>query len=397
MRFKAAFLVTRSGEGVIGIGDCIVIAFDDKSVAGRMKCIVIDGGYSQTEKVLKSYLDGEGIAIVDLVVATHIDDDHINGLKAFFAKHVENDGPIKVLNYWGPAPKGYEPVTITEFLTMLPEVNDLGIAELSFNSQSVDSNEKLWESAKRCIGEDHIWHPSVEGSGNLPDLFESVRIEILAPDKQVPSLDIKSAGVAARALEEALLSDAAIDLNDKRLRNTILRAAKESDRTANNQSIVFRLTPVDDDGREIRNFSFLFPGDAELESWNRMIQGDAGRLTATHLKISHHGSSTGTSEAVLDAVRPKYGIICAGKNKHGLPDGAVFKLLQEKNVKIICTGRNPDTGDIPCARRAYRNKCPRWDVARSREIENAVIFEIDTNQLPAATLPAARFCRNDWR
>jgi beta-lactamase superfamily II metal-dependent hydrolase len=396
VRVKVAFLVTRDGEGAIGIGDCIVITFDDKDDASRQKCIVIDGGYSKTAKVLKSYLDGENITTVDLVIATHIDDDHINGLKAFFADYVDENGPVKVLNYWGPEPKRPEPMTITEFTALLPDANDLGIKELSFISQSVGSNEDLWESAKKSVGEDHIWHPSFEGRDSLPILFKAMKIEILGPDKQVPSLELKSAGAANQTLEKMLLSDAQIDLCDVGLKNKILKAAKENDRTANNQSIVLRLTPYDDAGGEVPVFSFLFTGDAEIESWKTMIQRDKDSLKAEHLKVSHHGSATGTNEDVLDAVTPRYGIICAGKNKHGLPDGAVFKLLQGKGVKIICTGRNPKKGVIPCAEQKYLDKCPRWDKVKDREITDPVVFEFDTRPLPGASIPPVSFCGNDW-
>ena len=398
MRLKAAFLVTRDGDGNIGIGDSIVITFDDYDEDnGRKKCIVIDGGYSQTAKVLKSYLKGEGIDTIDLVVATHIDDDHINGLRAFFKDYVEEEGIIKVSNYWGPAPKSYEPVTVTEFLAFLPEATELGIDELSFVSQSVGNNEKLWESAKRCVGEDHIWHPSFEARARLPELFRSVKIEILGPDKQVPSAELETAGAAAQGLGEAFLADEVIDLDDEGLRGKIIAAAKENDRTANNQSIVFRLTPRDRSGQEIPESSFLFPGDAEIESWTDMIARSRGLLKARYLKVSHHGSNTGTNNAVLDAVQPEYGIVCAGKNNHGLPDHSVFKLLQGRNVKIICTGRNPNTGDIACADGAFEGHCPRRNTSNGSDIKTPVVFEIDTNLLPGAPSPAVSACGNNWQ
>ena len=397
VRVKVAFLVTRDGKGGIGIGDCIVITFDDKDDASRRKCIVIDGGYSKTAKVLKSYLDGENITTIDLVVATHVDDDHINGLKAFFADYVDENEPIKVLNYWGPEPKRPDPITISEFIAFLPDVNDLEVKELSFISQSVDSNEELWESAKKTVGEAHMWHPSFEGRDSLPTLFSGIKIEILGPDRQVPSLELKSAGAATRALEKALLSDAQIDLRDAGLKKMILKAANEIDRTANNQSIVFRLTPRDAAGGEIPSFSFLFAGDAEIESWTTMIERDKGSLKAEHLKISHHGSATGTHEEVLTAVKPQYGIICAGENKHGLPDGGVFKLLQNQNIKIICTGRNPKEKIIPCAKPKYQAKCPRWDKVKCREIKDPVVFEFDTDLLLGAVSSPQLFCENDWQ
>jgi hypothetical protein len=391
VRLKAAFLVTRDGKGEIGIGDSIVITFDDEGNGVRKTCIVIDGGYSRTAKFLKSYLDAEGIATIDLIVATHIDDDHINGLRTFFDDYVEDDGPFRVLNYWGPAPRSYEPVTITGFLALLPEAAGLGIEELTFVSQSVDNNEKLWEAAKACVGEGHIWHPSAETSGSVPALFRSVKIEILGPARQVPSKELESAGVAAQGLGDAFLTEGVIDLRDRRLRGMIAAAAAESDHTANNQSIVFRLTPIDRSGREVAEQSFLFPGDADLESWRTMIAGgNRHSLKARYLKVAHHGSVTGTDESVLDNVRPEYGIICAGKNKHGLPDRSVFKLLQDRSVKIICTGRNPNTKDIPCAEESYEGRCPRRDAV------TPVVFEIDTDRPPGGPPLGVPACGNDW-
>jgi len=397
MRLKAAFLVTRDGKGEVGIGDSIVITFDDYDGAARNKCIVVDGGYSQTAKVLRSYLKNEGIATIDLVVATHIDDDHINGLRAFFRDYVEKRPDFKVLNYWGPAPKQYEPVTITEFLALLPDVADLRIDELSFISQSVDNNEELYEFAKQCVGEGHIWHPSVGTAGNLTKLFGSVKIEILGPDRQVASAELESAGVAAQGLGDALLTEEVIDLEDMTVKDKITAAAKESDRTANNQSIVIRLTPINAKGNEFSDGSFLLPGDAENESWERMIEADRGSLRARYLKVAHHGSQTGTNEDILDAVKPEYGVICGGKNKHGLPDGPVLTMLQDKGVKIICTGRNPEPPpDVHCCEPAYQALCPRCDAAMGAGLETPVVFEIDTDPPPGAPPQAMRTCGNSW-
>jgi hypothetical protein len=397
VRLKTAFLVTRASDGNVGIGDSIVITFDDYDGVNRKKCIVIDGGYSQTAKVLRTYLKDEGITTIDLLVATHIDDDHINGLNTFFDQYVEDNGPIKVLNYWGPAPKGYEPVTITEFLGFLPEVSELKINELSFVSQSVKNNEKLYESAKKCVGEDHIWHPSIEGRDSLPKLFESVKIEVLSPDKQVASGDLKKSGVAESALGDVLGMEGVIDLKEGALKGKIAAAAKESDRTANNQSIVFRLTPLDAAGVEFPDSSCLFPGDAELESWTRMMDKDPGSLKARYLKVAHHGSKTGTNDKVLAAVDPEYGIICVGKNTHDLPDRSTFELLKDKNVMIICTGRNFVAGDMPCGEDLYKGNCPRWDAATGKDIETPVVFEIDTDPPPGAPPPAVvKTCGNVW-
>ena len=61
------------------------------------------------------------------------------------------------------------------------------------------------------------------------------------------------------------------------------------------------------------------------------------------LKISHHGSKTGTNQVILDSVDPKVAIIQVGKNSFGHPHKEVIDLLQSKGVK---TYRNDINGII---------------------------------------------------
>lgn len=94
------------------------------------------------------------------------------------------------------------------------------------------------------------------------------------------------------------------------------------DDNPNNASIVIRLTY----GKE----KFLFAGDAEVESWEQMISLHRTQLEANVLKAAHHGSSNGTTAAVLDAVKPQYVVIsCAKGNDYHHPHPKVMRLLQE--------------------------------------------------------------------
>lgn len=61
------------------------------------------------------------------------------------------------------------------------------------------------------------------------------------------------------------------------------------------------------------------------------------------LKVSHHGSKTGTSKAVLDLAQPKVAIIQVGKNSFGHPHKEVVDLLISKGIKIL---RNDTDGTI---------------------------------------------------
>ena len=61
------------------------------------------------------------------------------------------------------------------------------------------------------------------------------------------------------------------------------------------------------------------------------------------LKISHHGSKTGTSEQILDSVHPIVTIIQVGRNSFGHPHKEVIDLLESKVVTIY---RNDSNGII---------------------------------------------------
>ena len=53
------------------------------------------------------------------------------------------------------------------------------------------------------------------------------------------------------------------------------------------------------------------------------------------LKVAHHGSKTGTNEAILDEVKPKVAIIQVGKNSYGHPTRAVLDLLSSRKIEIL--------------------------------------------------------------
>jgi len=61
------------------------------------------------------------------------------------------------------------------------------------------------------------------------------------------------------------------------------------------------------------------------------------------LKISHHGSKTGTNQEILDSIDPKVAIIQVGKNSFGHPHKEVLEMLGSKGVKIY---RNDINGVI---------------------------------------------------
>ncbi|WP_221802112.1 hypothetical protein [Paenibacillus typhae] len=64
---------------------------------------------------------------------------------------------------------------------------------------------------------------------------------------------------------------------------------------------------------------------------------DGTSVKADVLKIGHHGSSSSTSKAFIDAVSPTYVIISVGKNNYGHPDSSILTRLKNINAAVLRT------------------------------------------------------------
>lgn len=105
----------------------------------------------------------------------------------------------------------------------------------------------------------------------------------------------------------------------------------------NNTSIVLKIS--------YGETSFLFTGDAEVEVEQTMLEAGLD-LSATVLKVGHHGSSTSTSYRFLYEVMPKYAVISVGKdNSYGHPHEEVLSRLHDAEVTVY---RTDELGDIEC-------------------------------------------------
>lgn len=86
---------------------------------------------------------------------------------------------------------------------------------------------------------------------------------------------------------------------------------------------------------EYQGVSALFTGDAGREGeWSALSSLEQSDI----LKIGHHGSAESTTDALLEKVRPRYGIISAGKNNlYGHPHGQVLERLEKADVRVLRT------------------------------------------------------------
>lgn len=105
----------------------------------------------------------------------------------------------------------------------------------------------------------------------------------------------------------------------------------------NNTSIVLRI--------DYGATAFLFTGDAEREAEQAIL--NAGKdLSATVLKVGHHGSDTSTTYPFLREIMPKYAILSVGSgNSYGHPTEDTLSRLRDAGAKVYRTDMQ---GDIIC-------------------------------------------------
>ncbi len=100
----------------------------------------------------------------------------------------------------------------------------------------------------------------------------------------------------------------------------------------NSNSLVFRL--------EYGRFRMLFTGDAGAETEQRLLERHDD-LRADVLKVGHHGSAYGTTQAFLAAVAPSVAIISVGRdNLFGHPAPSTIDALRARGVAIYRTDRD---------------------------------------------------------
>ena len=108
----------------------------------------------------------------------------------------------------------------------------------------------------------------------------------------------------------------------------------ESKSDRNNGSVVMKIIYGDT--------SFLFTGDAEREEEQEILNAGYD-LSATVLKVGHHGSKNSTTYPFLREIMPKYAVISVGDNSYGHPTEDTLSRLRDADVIVY---RTDIQGDI---------------------------------------------------
>lgn len=97
--------------------------------------------------------------------------------------------------------------------------------------------------------------------------------------------------------------------------------------------------------------SFLMTGDTEKKTEKELIK-QYPDLSATILKVAHHGSTSSSGKDFIKQISPETAIISVGENSYGHPKEEVLKTLDNYSVSYLRTDKN-GTIHINCSADGY--------------------------------------------
>lgn len=200
-----------------------------------------------------------------------------------------------------------------------------------------DPGEKILVPFLRYLGTDQVdavflSHGHHDHAGGLAGLLRWMPVAAIYLPLENPSKDVEKAlHLVQRKNTSKIVYKMQTNqkIGKKKSIIKIVEAPKleEKGGTGNENSAIVRMSC---DGH-----SFLFTGDAPAEveelAAQKPIQSDV-------LKVSHHGSRTSSSEAFLEAVRPRLAVVSAGRrNSFGHPHRETIEKLETHKIPLVRT------------------------------------------------------------
>ena len=144
----------------------------------------------------------------------------------------------------------------------------------------------------------------------------------------------------AEKIETGVTAGQMFSLSDKVKILCLWPLAIKEGQDANENCSVFMVT--------YGKWKILITGDLDEKGEKAMLEHYKGTdmLKADILKISHHGSPTGTCDEFLEAVSPKIGVIQVGKNNYGHPSVKIIEKCEEKDIMVLRNDRRGAIGFV---------------------------------------------------
>ena len=175
-------------------------------------------------------------------------------------------------------------------------------------------------------------HPDEDHIGGMADVISNTQIgTIYAPNKTNNTATYRKflTAIQNNNLQITLAEAGTIIDQTDSYKLEILWPKKDANfPETNDYSIIIKLT--------VGNKTFLFTGDAPT---NAILNSNPGHIDV--LKLSHHGSRTGTTEQLVRKLSPTYAVLSyAVDNSYGHPMQSVLNALHKHSVEVWGTGAN---------------------------------------------------------
>ena len=175
-------------------------------------------------------------------------------------------------------------------------------------------------------------HPDEDHIGGMADVISNTQIgTIYAPNKTNNTATYRKflAAIQNNNLQITLAEAGTIIDQTDSYKLEILWPKKDANfPDTNDYSIIIKLT--------VGNKTFLFTGDAPTSA---ILDSNPGHIDV--LKLSHHGSRTGTTEQLVHKLSPTYAVLSyALDNSYGHPMQSVLNALRKHSVEVWGTGAN---------------------------------------------------------
>ena len=175
-------------------------------------------------------------------------------------------------------------------------------------------------------------HPDEDHIGGMADVISNTQIgTIYAPNKTNNTATYRKflAAIQNNNLQITLAEAGTIIDQTDAYKLEILWPTKDANfPDTNDYSIIIKLT--------IGTKTFLFTGDAPTSA---ILDANPGHIDV--LKLSHHGSRTGTNEQLVRRLSPTYAVLSyALDNSYGHPMQSVLNALHKHSVEVWGTGAN---------------------------------------------------------
>ncbi|ELC8372367.1 ComEC/Rec2 family competence protein [Clostridium perfringens] len=176
-------------------------------------------------------------------------------------------------------------------------------------------------------------HPHEDHIGGMVDVFKEYEVKAFYSPKITHTTKtyenlvkaVKDEGLKTKELKGGMV----IDLGEG-AKFEVFTPQKSEYEELNDYSPIMKLSFGDT--------SYLFTGDAEKLAEEEALAKYKNSLDSDVIKFGHHGSSSSSSNAFIEAVSPKYGIIsCAKDNKYGHPHRETLDIIKKYNIKTFRT------------------------------------------------------------